>query len=282
MKKNNYLSFMSDEHLFNCIGYLFEKYEEAKAEYTIDNFYSNQIDPIKLLFDMKFFGITEEEKISQEISRQIDKSVSNYIGTFHELLIGGIDGYEARPVGDGFDISDIEQKKLFADIKNKHNTVTGTHVYNLYVKLESFLYEKEDAKAYYVQVITSNGETRDDSTNWILKQKKDPITGKKFIENGKNVLKIVKDNPNVHLVSIDKFYEILTGDQNAFAELCSILPQAIDDFLSTHSISTCSDNSSVFKTLKEKCTTNNCSLSTQLMNDTFKNYLGFPINKNKK
>lgn len=277
-----YLNFMTDEHIFNCIDYLYKKYEDAKSEFTIKDFYSNQIDPIKLLFDIKLFGISEKEKITQEINRQIDKSISNYIGTFHELLIGGIDGYTSRPVGDGFDITDKDLENLFADVKNKHNTVTGTHLYNLYVKVESFLTNKPAAKSYYVQVITSNGKPRDDSSNWKLSMKKDPITGDKFIdENGKNISRIVKDNPNVFLVSIDRFYEILTGNKNAFYELCSILPKAIDDYLTTHSISPSSENSTIYKDLMIKCKKNNSSLITQLMNDTFTDYYGFPI-KDKK
>jgi len=277
-----YLSFMTDEHLFNCIKYLYDKYEDAKSEFTIEKFYSNQIDPIKLLFDIKLFGVTEEQKIIQEINRQIDKSISNHIGTFHELLAGGIKGYTARPVGDGYDITDEQCEYLFADLKNKHNTVTGTHLYNLYVKIESFISDKDNAKSYYVQVITSNGKTKDDTENWKLSMKKDPLTNKKFLdENGKNISKVVKDNPNVYLVSIDRFYEILTGDKNAFADLCSILPKAIDDYLSKNSISPSSENSLVHNELLKKCNDNNCSLINQLMNDTFSEYYGFPLKDNK-
>lgn len=277
-----YLTFMSDEHLLNCIKFLYEKYEKAKSEFTIADFYSNQIDPIKLLFDIKFFGISEKEKITQEINRQIDKAISNHIGTFHELLIGGIDGYSARPVGDGYDITDDKCEKLFADIKNKHNTVTGTHLYNLYVKVESFLTNKTNAKAYYVQVITSNGKTKDDSNNWVLSMKKHPISGIKFVdENGNNISKVVKNNPDVFLVSIDRFYEILTGNKNAFSELCSVLPKAIDDYLKDNSISTSSENSGIYKSINENCEKNNTSFITQLMNDTFTNYYGFPLKDNK-
>ena len=33
-------------------------------------------------------------------------------------------------------------------------------------------------------------------------------------------------------ISIDRFYEIVTADQNAFASLCSVLGRVIDDVIS--------------------------------------------------
>lgn len=40
---------------------------------------------------------------------------------------------------------------------------------------------------------------------------------------------------NIRRVSIDKFYEIVTGNKNAFAELCAVLPQVIKDVLNRES-----------------------------------------------
>jgi Eco47II restriction endonuclease len=48
----------------------------------------------KLTFDSKFNDIDEESLIQAEILRQIDKSINNSIGTFHEQILGGINGFE--------------------------------------------------------------------------------------------------------------------------------------------------------------------------------------------
>jgi hypothetical protein len=38
-------------------------------------------------------------------------------------------------------------------------------------------------------------------------------------------------NKNIRRVSIDKFYELVTGEKTAFKMLCEALPQVIDDIL---------------------------------------------------
>lgn len=253
----SYVSFISDEHLLMCIEKLYNKYDKTKDEFTIKKFYKNQIDPIKFLFDMNFYGLTEEELISKEIQRKIDKTISNSIGEFHEDLIGGIDGYKKHPVGSGFDITDDKKEKLFADIKNKHNTVKGKDLPNLYSELENYIKDKSDAKSYWVQIISS---------------------GESFSEQWK-ISKHNKNNSNVYKISADKFYELLTGDANSFAELCKALPIAISDFLQSKQLRPNTSNIKVFKKLQEKANKNDVTLMIQLMNDTFANYNGFPLTK---
>ncbi len=36
---------------------------------------------------------------------------------------------------------------------------------------------------------------------------------------------------NIRKVSIDRFYEMVTGNKNAFAQLCQVLPKVISDVL---------------------------------------------------
>ena len=97
-------------------------YEKAKSNVTKKNFYSNKVDTIKLTFDAQFNGIDQESLIQAEVLRQIDKSINNSIGTFHEEILGGIEGFERGNLS-GFDIR-AKDDTLFADIKNKHNTPT--------------------------------------------------------------------------------------------------------------------------------------------------------------
>jgi methionine synthase I (cobalamin-dependent) len=92
--KNKYLSFISDKHLLNCISNLHKAYLKAKNNITKTNFYSNKVDTIKLTCDSKFNDIKEDNLIQAEILRQIDKSINNSIGTFHEQVLGGMKGFE--------------------------------------------------------------------------------------------------------------------------------------------------------------------------------------------
>lgn len=84
MVKNKYVSFISDQHLLNCIANLHQAYQRAKQNTSKQSFYRNKVDTIKLTFDAHFNSINENELIEAEILRQIDKSTNNSIGTFHE------------------------------------------------------------------------------------------------------------------------------------------------------------------------------------------------------
>ena len=121
---NKYVNFISDEHLLMCIDNLHKSYLKAKNNISKKTFYANKVDTIKLTFDSKFNGISEDNLIQAEILRQIDKSINNSIGTFHEQILGGIKGYEVGKLS-GFDIKATDNT-LFADIKNKHNTMNSS------------------------------------------------------------------------------------------------------------------------------------------------------------
>jgi len=75
----------------------------------------------------------ENRIVESEILRQIDKSINNSIGTFHEQILGGVEGYEIGQLS-GFDIK-ARDNTLFADNKNKHNTMNSSSSEALFQKL---------------------------------------------------------------------------------------------------------------------------------------------------
>ena len=145
--KNKYLNFISDEHLLSCITNLHKAYLKAKNNITKNNFYTNKVDTIKLCFDAKFNDIEEESLIQAEILRQIDKSINNSIGTFHEQILGGINGFEVGNLS-GFDIK-AKDDTLFADIKNKHNTMNSKSAEALFQTLARYADDNKKAKCYW-------------------------------------------------------------------------------------------------------------------------------------
>jgi len=100
---NKYVSFISDKHLLSCIANLHNVYLKAKNNVTKKSLYSSKVDTIKLTFDATFNNINEESLIQAEVLRQIDKSINNSIGTFHEQILGGVPGFEIGNLN-GFDI----------------------------------------------------------------------------------------------------------------------------------------------------------------------------------
>lgn len=206
--KNKYLSFITDEHLLSCISDLHNAYLKAKNNITKKSFYSNKVDTIKLTFDAKFNDIDEEKLIQAEILRQIDKSINNSIGTFHEQILGGVKGYESGTLS-GYDIKATDNT-LFADIKNKHNTLNSSAAEALFQKLARYADDYKKAKCYWVQILAKGS---------FCELWSGDINGKEY------------SHSRVYKISGDKFYALLSGQEDALFQLYKVLPEAIQDYL---------------------------------------------------
>src|SRR5690606_1301298 len=205
---NKYVNFISDEHLLNCIENLHKSYLRAKNNISKKSFYTNKVDTIKLTFDAKFNDINEDDLIQSEILRQIDKSINNSIGTFHEQILGGIKGYEIGNLS-GFDIK-ANDDMLFADIKNKHNTMNSSSAEALFQKLAHYANSYKKARCYWVQIWAKSSFCE----NWTGE-----INGKEY------------SHSRVFKISGDRFYALLSGQEDALYQLYKNLPKAIDEYL---------------------------------------------------
>lgn len=250
---HNYVDFISDEHFLNCIESLYESYKKAKQKLSKSKFYKNKIDTVKLRFDSKFNQLSEEELVKAEISRQIDKSVNNAIGSFHENILGGIKGYEVGNLS-GFDIK-AEDDSLFADIKNKHNTMNSSSAESLFQKLSRYAddYREKDAKCYWVQILA----TKSFNEKWFS-----VINGKEY------------SHSRVYKISGDQFYALLSGNENAFFDLYKALPKAIDDFLKNVDKEDI-DKDSILTEIKNSSKTSKRSILNEITFENFHYYSGF-------
>lgn len=250
--KNKYVSFLKDDYLLECIGNLHTSYLKAKNNVTKKNFYSNKIDTIKLTFDAKFNNIEEESLIQSEILRQIDKSINNSIGTFHEQILGGIKGFEAGKLT-GYDIR-AKDDTLFADIKNKHNTMNSSAAEALFQKLARYANDHKKAKCYWVQILAKASFCE----LWTGE-----INGKEY------------NHSRVYKISGDQFYALLSGQQDAMFQLYKILPLAIKDYLkSAGEMEEIAENSAVDE-IKSQTKGTKRTILEQITFENYSYYLGF-------
>lgn len=249
---NKYVNFITDEHLIACIEELHKSYLKAKRNITKSKFYKNKIDTIKLTFDSKFNNIDEDELIETEILRQIDKSINNSIGTFHEQILGGIKGYELGNLS-GFDIK-AKDNTLFADIKNKHNTMNSSSAEALFQKLARYADDYKQARCYWVQILAKSSF----SEHWT-----GDINGKEY------------SHSRVFKISGDRFYALLTGEENAFYNLYKILPTAIDDYLKSFKESSNEKEDSALKEIEFEIMKSKRSILDQITFENYSYYLGF-------
>ena len=250
--KSKYVDFISDEHFLKCIEDLHDSYSKAKENISKKKFYNNKIDSIKLTFDAKFNKIDEESIIETEILRQIDKSINNSIGTFHEQILGGIEGFEVGKLS-GFDIK-ANDDTLFADIKNKHNTMNSSAAESLFQKLARYADTYKQAKCYWVQILAKASFNE----KWMGE-----INGKEY------------SHSRVYKISGDQFYSLLTGNENAFFELYKALPSAISDFLDKLKKKKIMSVNSALSEIKKETTKSGRSILDQITFENFSYYLGF-------
>ncbi len=225
-----------------------------KAKNNIDkkNFYSNKIDTIKLTFDAKFNNIDEESLIQAEIFRQVDKSINNSIGTFHEQILGGIKGYEAGNLS-GFDIKAVDNT-LFADIKNKHNTMNSSSAEALFQKLARYANDYKKAKCYWVQILAKNSFCE----LWTSE-----INGKEY------------SHSRVYKISGDQFYALLSGQDDALCELYMALPKAIRDYLKSINNNENTSKNSALGEIKSEILKTKRTVLDQITFENYSYYLGF-------
>lgn len=248
---SKYLSYISDQHLFDCISNLYDKYTTAKENFTQQKFYKNKIDIIKARFDQKFNDLDAENLIKAELVRQVDRTVVNAIGDFHEEILGGIQGY-SRDIQSGYDIKS-DDDKVFIELKNKHNTLKGEDKKSVFNKLKGLVDEYPHSIAYYARIL----DTKSQNEAW------------KF-----NVGNILYADPRIFIISGDELYKMMTGEDDAFFKLYEVLPQAIDDFMKLQTTQKVSTND-LHKVIDTNAKEASRDFLDQIAYDNFKYYSGF-------
>ena len=247
-----YVDFISDEHFLRCIANLHKTYLETKAGVDKKKLYKNKIDIIKLTFDSRFNDLTDERIIQSEIIRQIDKTINNSIGTFHEQILGGIKGYELGSKS-GYDIKALDDT-LFAEIKNKHNTMNSSTAESVFQKLASYADTYKKAKCYWVQILAKQS---------FCKLWAGEINRKEY------------SHSRVYKISGDQFYALLTGQDDAFYKLYRALPNAISDYLQLIKTKNEIVENSALSEIKKEIEETNRYLFDQIAFENYAYYLGF-------
>ena len=191
----------------------------SASEDAEKNIYSNVVDPFSAVFDSLRQNMTLAQWLLQEKARQIQKTMQNAVGTFHQDVIGFMPGWKNLGVGHVVDVEN-RQKKIIAEIKNKHNTTKGTDKKAIYDNLKSALSKKEYARyvAYYVEVVPKRG--RNGCRYDKVFTPPDNVTGKQRPANDK-----------IHVIDGYSFYGIASGDADALKKLYEVLPHIIAKLL---------------------------------------------------
>jgi hypothetical protein len=158
--------------------------------------------------------------------------------------MGSLSGYDIKATDD----------TLFADIKNKHNTMNSSSAESLFQKLAHYADNYKKAKCYWVQILAKNSFC----DNWV-----GDINGKEY------------SHSRVFKISGDQFYALLTGQDDAFFALYKALPIAISDFLAGVDKSKDSEANSALSEIKKAKKESKRTVFDQITFENFGYYLGF-------
>lgn len=187
-----------------------KSYQKALKSIDLDQFNSNIIDPVKLVFDKHIFNLHYEKIIELEVHRQRDKSNSNSIGYFHQNLFRYIDNCEVPD--EGWDvIFRGAERTYYIEMKNKHNTMNSSSSAKTFMKMQQQLLLDRECICALVEVIAKMSQ----NIPWQI-----------------TIDKIKQPTiENLRRISIDQFYGIVTGDNEAFSKICFQLPITIKKLL---------------------------------------------------
>ena len=205
------LAFIDRNDFKKHVSDTIKTYDNTLKGIDLHSFNSNIIDPIKLTFDSKVYRKTIEEVIENELVRQRDKTNTNAIGCFHQNLFKYIDNCEVPNVGFDVIYTRSNGSRVYVEMKNKHNTMNSSAAQKTFLKMTTQILSDDNCDCYLVEIIAK----RSQNIVWNVSLDYERVS-----------------NEHIKRVSIDKFYEEVTGDKDAFYKICKQLPIIIDEIIS--------------------------------------------------
>lgn len=208
-----YLNWIDDKALESAVNTLLVSAKKAQQK-AVKKFGKNVIDPFGALFEMAGFEIDYETWFKSETARQAQKTLQNTVGEFHQIILGSVKDWQNLKTGNVMDLLS-HKHKILAEVKNKHNTVKGSNLSDLYKSLESEVMPKSSKyrgyTAYYVTIIP----------------KKPERFNKPFAPSDKQTGTKLSVNEKIRIIDGASFYDIVTGEKNALENLFEVLPDVI-------------------------------------------------------
>lgn len=211
----SYLSWISDEKLISACTRLASAVQQGKQQVE-SKFDRNVIDPFGACFSMALLNMSATEWRRTEIHRQIDKALSNAIGAFHQQVLSSIVGWQDLNNSNQVDLVNTE-RKIIAELKNKHNTLNAAGTITLYKKLSELVNSKSSCykgyTSYYVAIIPKSSSGIDG-----LFYPSDNALGERC-----------KQDEKIRAIDGLRFYSLASGSPTALQDLFKIIPVVFKD-----------------------------------------------------
>ena len=121
-----------------------------------------------------------------------------------------IDNCEVPNVGFDVIYTRPNGSRVYVEMKNKHNTMNSSAAQKTFLKMTTQILNDDNCDCYLVEIIAK----RSQNIVWNVSLDYERVS-----------------NDHIKRVSIDKFYEEVTGDKDAFYKICKQLPIIIDEII---------------------------------------------------
>jgi|TARA_B110000261_G_C13007001_1_gene326565 hypothetical protein len=150
------LPFIPDSVLKSEIEIVLNLMDTAIDEIEKD-YEENVIDPFVSLFEKTIFDISDNDNWKKsEFQRQLQKTLNNHIGRFHQNIMCSLKDCK-EPPEQGTDFM-CKKEKIYAEIKNKWNSTNADSKAGSYDKLKHALSKNKKFKGYFVTIIPKNSK----------------------------------------------------------------------------------------------------------------------------
>ncbi|MDE6708390.1 MAG: Eco47II family restriction endonuclease [Oscillospiraceae bacterium] len=141
------------------------------------------------------------------------------------------------------------KKKIYVELKNKHNTMNSGSAQKIYIQMQNQIMKTPANTCFLVEAIAPKSR----NISW-----------------GCSINGLHVEDERIRRVSIDKFYEIVTGISNAFYQVCMQLSETIEKLVQENQNLT-AQNDTVFSELRQLSP----EIQTALFKLAFQTYEGF-------
>lgn len=200
---------MDEKAIKTQVKTLVQQVRRAKQRATA-NIHANVVDPFSAAVEMALSGWQGAEWLESEKSRQVQKSLQNAVGEFHQAVLGTFEGWESTGNSGGSIDLVCHERKIIAEVKNKHNTMNSSSAEAVHQKFVSLLrYNYVGYTAYIVKILPKNSDGFD----------------KPWTHN----LKISPLRDDIRECDGRTFYELVSGDPEALRKVFELLLENLEE-----------------------------------------------------
>lgn len=96
---------------------------------------------------------------------------------------------------------------IYVEMKNKHNTMNSASAGKTYIKMQNQLLKDDDCACFLVEAVAQKSQ----NIKWETTVDKNKVSHRR-----------------IRRVSLDQFYALVTGEEDAFYQMCMVLPEVIE------------------------------------------------------